>query len=131
MLAGGFLFLPLAGCSAGEMSSDMAATSGAEDAVESATSAGESAAESAAAAVAGQVDCSGATCTATLSPDAAEVEILGTTLAYDGVENGEAVLRVAGQTVSCAEGESVQAGPLSMECTTVSDDMITLSAGLG
>jgi hypothetical protein len=32
--------------------------------------------------------------------------------------------------VSCAEGESVSAGPLSLQCTTVTDDSVELTASL-
>lgn len=131
VLAGGFLFLPLAACSTDDLSTDTSATAGAEDAAESASSAAESAAGSAADAVDQQVDCSGTSCSVTLSPDAGEVEILGTTMAYDGVEDGEANVRVGDQSVSCTEGQTVEAGPISVECTTVSEESITLTAGLG
>jgi hypothetical protein len=33
--------------------------------------------------------------------------------------------------VSCAEGESVNAGPLSVTCTSVTDDAVELTAELG
>ncbi|MCW2701198.1 MAG: hypothetical protein JWQ45_2733 [Blastococcus sp.] len=76
------------------------------------------------------VSCSGSTCTVTLSGNGAEAEILGTTLTLGGVENGKASLSVAGASVSCGEGETVTAGPLSLECSSVTDDSVKLSASL-
>ena len=77
------------------------------------------------------VDCSGNQCTATLSGEGAEASILGTDLAFAGVENGEARLSVGDTSVSCSEGESVSAGPLSLTCTSVTDDAVELTASLG
>ncbi|MGY1718435.1 MULTISPECIES: hypothetical protein [unclassified Blastococcus] len=77
------------------------------------------------------VSCSGGTCTVTLSGDGAEAEILGTTLAFDSVQDGRATLTVGGTTVSCAEGESVSAGPLELACSSVTDDSVELRATLG
>ncbi|RZU34570.1 hypothetical protein BKA19_4342 [Blastococcus saxobsidens] len=99
----------------------------ASEGVESATSAAASAAES----VDGEVDCSGTSCTVSLSPDAGDVEVLGTRLAYEGVQDGEATVVVGDRTVTCAEGESVEAGPLTLECTTVSEDRLSMTASLG
>ncbi|MCU1605560.1 MAG: hypothetical protein JWP46_2025 [Modestobacter sp.] len=77
------------------------------------------------------VSCSGASCTATLSGDGAKATILGTSLAFAGTENGRATLSVGDSSVSCAQGESVSAGPLSLTCTTVTEDSVELTAGLG
>jgi hypothetical protein len=76
------------------------------------------------------VSCSGSNCTVTLSGDGAEAEILGTTLSLGGVENGKASLSVGGASVSCGEGETVTAGPLSLACSGVTDDSVTLSASV-
>jgi hypothetical protein len=76
------------------------------------------------------VSCSGNSCSVTLSGDGAEAEILGTTLTFGGVQDGRAELSVGGTGVSCAEGESVSAGPLSLQCTTVTDDSVELTASL-
>jgi hypothetical protein len=76
------------------------------------------------------VSCSGSSCSVTLSGDGAEAEILGTTLTFGGVQDGRAELSVGGAGVSCAEGESVSAGPLSLQCTTVTDDSVELTASL-
>ena len=74
--------------------------------------------------------CSTSSCTVTLSGDGAEVEILGTTLQLGSVENGRASLSVGGASVSCAQGENVSAGPLALECTSVSDEAVELTASL-
>jgi hypothetical protein len=74
------------------------------------------------------VTCSGASCSVTLSGDGAEAEILGTTLSFGGIQDGRASLSVGGASVSCAEGESVSAGPLQLECTSVTDDSVELTA---
>jgi hypothetical protein len=76
------------------------------------------------------VSCSTSSCTATLSGDGAEAEILGTTLSLGNVENGRASLSVAGASVSCAEGESVSAGSLQLECTSVTDESVELTASV-
>ncbi|MGH2217607.1 hypothetical protein, partial [Enterococcus faecalis] len=71
------------------------------------------------------------TCTVTLSGDSAEAEILGTTLSFDGVQDGRASLSVGGAGVSCGEGESVAAGPLQLSCSGVTEDSVELTASLG
>ena len=77
------------------------------------------------------VSCSGTSCSATLSGDGASAEILGTTVTFSGVQDGRATLGVGDAGVSCAEGESVSAGPLSVTCTSVTDDAVELTASLG
>ncbi len=76
------------------------------------------------------VSCSASTCTVTLSGDGAETEILGTTLTFGGVQDGRAQLSVGGASVSCGEGETVSAGPLSLECSGITDESVELSASL-
>jgi len=76
------------------------------------------------------VSCSASSCTVTLSGDGAEAEVLGTTLSFAGVQDGRATLSVGGASVSCAEGESVSAGPLDLECSSVTDDSVELTASL-
>ena len=138
VLAGGLFVAPLAACSGDAANTDSSAVTSAGEAAESAGEAAESAAESAGEAaesageaVNGEVDCSGTSCTVTLAPDAGEVEVLGTRLAYEGIEDGEATVAVGNDTATCAEGESVEAGPLTLECTTVSEEELTLTASLG
>jgi len=77
------------------------------------------------------VSCTTSSCTVTLSGDGAEADILGTTLTFGGIQDGRASLGVGDVSVSCAEGESVTAGPLQLECTSVTDDSVELSASLG
>ena len=77
------------------------------------------------------VSCSGSQCTATLSGEGAEADILGNSLAFAGTQDGRAGLRVGDTEVSCAQGESVTAGPLALTCTTVTDDSVELSVSVG
>lgn len=77
------------------------------------------------------VSCTTSSCTATLSGDGTEAEILGTTVRFGGVQDGKASLSVGGASVSCAEGESVGAGPLRIECTSVTDTAVEITASLG
>jgi hypothetical protein len=77
------------------------------------------------------VNCSGNTCSVTLSGDGAKAKVLGSTVAFAGTDNGQATVGVAGHDVSCTEGQSVDAGPLHLECTKVTDDSVELSATLG
>lgn len=77
------------------------------------------------------VKCSPSSCTVTLEGTDAKVDVLGTELTFSGTQDGRASLGVAGANVSCAEGESVAAGPLDLECTSVTDDRVELTASLG
>ena len=79
----------------------------------------------------GDFSCSTSSCTVTLSGDGSEVEVLGTTVTLGGVQDGRASISVGGTSVSCAEGETVTAGPLSLTCTTVEADSVELTASLG
>lgn len=76
------------------------------------------------------VSCTTSSCSVTLSGEGAEADILGTKLTFGGVQDGRASLGVAGASVSCAEGETVTAGPLSLECTSVTEDAVELTAAL-
>ena len=76
------------------------------------------------------VKCSPSSCTVTLEGTDAQVEVLGQTLTFSGTQDGRASLGVAGANVSCAEGESVAAGPLELECTSVTEDAVELKASL-
>ena len=76
------------------------------------------------------VSCTTSSCTATLSGSGASAEILGQTVTFGGVQDGKASLGVAGANVSCAEGESVAAGPLQLECTSVTEDAVEITASL-
>ena len=76
------------------------------------------------------LSCTTSSCTATLSGSGAEVDILGTTVTFGGVQEGRASLTAGGASVSCAQGESVGAGPLQLECTSVTDDAVEITATL-
>ena len=76
------------------------------------------------------VTCSTSSCSVTLNGEGAEVEVFGNTVSLDSVQDGRAGLQVGGASVTCAEGESVAAGPLSVECTSVSEDSVELTATL-
>jgi hypothetical protein len=77
------------------------------------------------------VDCSGKSCTATLSTDDAKVSILGRDLAFAGVQDGKARLSVGDAEVSCTQGQRVEAGPLSITCTSVTEDSVQVTASVG
>jgi spore coat protein U-like protein len=77
------------------------------------------------------VTCSTSSCTVTLSGEDAEVDVLGTTLSFGGVQDGRASLSVGGASVSCGEGETVTAGPLELQCSSVTGDSVELTASLG
>lgn len=77
------------------------------------------------------VNCSGTSCSVTLSGDGAEADILGTAVVLETVEDGQATVRVEDREVSCREGETVSAGPLTLECTNVDEDAVTMTATLG
>ena len=77
------------------------------------------------------VSCSGKQCSATLSGSGAEASFFGNDLAFAGTQDGRATVSVGGTSYSCAQGESVAAGPLSVTCTTVAEDSLTITASLG
>ena len=76
------------------------------------------------------VSCTTSSCTATLSGDGAEVDVFGTKVTLGSVQDGTASLQVGSASVSCTEGQSVAAGPLSVECTSVTEDAVELRATL-
>jgi hypothetical protein len=77
------------------------------------------------------VSCSGNSCSVTLSGDGAKAKVLGSTVAFAGTQNGTATVSVGGHDVSCTQGQSVDAGPLHLECAKVTDDSVELRASLG
>lgn len=76
------------------------------------------------------VSCSGSKCTVTLAGDGASAQILGQKVEFAGTKDGRATLGVGDASVSCAQGESVSAGPLSVTCTSVTDGAVELTASL-
>lgn len=77
------------------------------------------------------VNCSGSSCSVTLKGNGAKANVLGSQLAFAGVQNGQATLQVGGSSVTCTQGQSVSAGPLTLTCSTVTDDSVELTASLG
>ncbi len=77
------------------------------------------------------VDCSGRECSVTLTGDGAEADVLGTSIVLGTVQDGRATFRIGDRDVSCGQGESVSAGPLTLACSTITDDEVTLTASLG
>jgi hypothetical protein len=75
--------------------------------------------------------CSASECSVTLTGSDAQAEILGTSLSFGGVQDGRATLSVGNASVSCAQGETVSVGPLTLTCTTVEADSVELTASLG
>jgi hypothetical protein len=67
------------------------------------------------------VDCSGTSCSVTLSGSGSSVWILGARISVESINGGRATLRVGDQDVSCTEGESVSVGSLTLTCTSVTD----------
>jgi hypothetical protein len=77
------------------------------------------------------VTCSGNQCTVKLEGDGAKASILGNQLGFAGTKDGRATLSLGDGSVSCAQGESVSLGPLSLTCTTVTDKSVELTASAG
>jgi hypothetical protein len=122
----GLLLLALTGCSAASNSGTSTAT-----VTSSPPAAGSSAADATGSPGSeNNVDCSGTSCSVTLNSDG-RVDVLGKTITLGSIENGRATLSVGDDSVSCAQGEDVSAGPLTVTCTTVSTDSVTLTASLG
>ncbi|MGY1669121.1 hypothetical protein [Geodermatophilus sp. SYSU D00710] len=150
VLAGALLLVPLAGCgdasdpadadaspevtatesSAAEDTSPPAETSEPQDTASGSQDTG-SAGASGTDETSADVDCSGTSCSVTLTGNGAETEVLGTRLAVSALADGRATLQVGDREFSCSQGERVSAGPLTLECTTVTDDSVTMTASLG
>jgi hypothetical protein len=138
VLAGTLLLVPLAGCG-GTADTDAAP----EATVTESAPAGETGdptatAEPGATGATGtdgdtntNVDCTGTSCSVTLSGDGAQAEVLGTPIVLGAVESGRASIQVGNQEIGCSQGERVSAGPLTLECTTVAEDTVTMTASLG
>jgi len=77
------------------------------------------------------VSCSGTSCSVTLSGDGASADVLGNTVTLSGISNGKATLGAGDASVSCTQGQSVDAGPLHLTCSTITDTAVTLTASLG
>lgn len=129
LLAGSLLLFPLAACSDAPVEDEGAGTTSEAPADDTGTGAAEDTGGETAASPA-EVDCSGQSCELTLQ-SGQEADVLGTTLAFTSSEDGTATIRVGNDDATCREGEGIEAGPLSLECTTVTEDSVTLTATLG
>ena len=123
VIAGALLLVPLAACSEDTPTSGTATT-------DTSAPAGDTGTTDATGTNAG-VDCTGTSCSLTLTGDGAQADVLGTQVSLGTVQDGRATVRVGDREVSCSQGESVSAGPLTLECTTVTADTVTLTASLG
>ena len=127
-LSAGLLLLSTAACSETATSEDAGVSASvsadAGDVSDAASDAASDVAENA------EVDCSGTSCDLTLAAGQ-EADVLGTTVAFDSTEDGVATLRVGDREAQCEQGEEVSAGPLTVQCSTVGEDSVTLSASLG
>ena len=138
MLAGALLLVPVAGCgdtagteAAPEVTATESAPAGATDDPTATTDPGATGATGTDGGTNADVNCTGTSCSVTLSGDGAQADILGTPIVLGAVESGRASIRVGDQEIGCSQGESVSAGPLSIECTTVTQDSVTMTASLG
>jgi hypothetical protein len=77
------------------------------------------------------VSCSGSQCTVKLEGNGASANILGNEIGFAGTQDGRAGLSLGDASVTCAQGESVALGPLSVTCTTVTENSVELTASAG
>ena len=138
VLAGALLLVPLAGCggttdtdAAPEATATESAPAGATDDPTATTDPGATGATGTDGGTNADVNCTGTSCSVNLSGDGAQADILGTPIVLGAVESGRASIRVGDQEIGCSQGESVSAGPLTLECTTVTEDAVTMTASLG
>ena|SRR5690242_11335450 len=75
--------------------------------------------------------CSGVTCSVTLTGSGSTIDVLGQHLAFAGTRDGKASVSVGGRSISCTEGRSVDAGPLTLTCRDITPDSVRLTASLG
>ena len=130
VLAGALLLVPLAACSEDTTTSGTATTDTSAPAGDTTAPEGTAAPSDPTGTDAG-VDCTGTSCSLTLTGDGAQADVLGTQVSLGTVQDGRATVRVGDREVSCSQGESVSAGPLTLECTTITADAVTLTASLG
>ena len=134
ILAATFLLASVAACGNGSGSatapSSSAATSATGQQTPSASATSGNAGGNTSAGKA-DVSCSGRSCSVILTGDGASADILGTTVALTTVQDGRATVHVGNRDFSCRQGESVSAGPLSLSCSTVKADSVTLTASVG
>src|SRR3954451_22783075 len=68
--------------------------------------------------------CSETSCSVTLAGNGSTVDVLGTTISFRTIQDGQATLRVFDQDVSCRQGQRVSVGSLWIECTAVTDNRV-------
>jgi hypothetical protein len=73
------------------------------------------------------VMCSG-TCSLTLSGVGAGGQVLGTAVELRGIGDGRATLRVGERDVACGPGDRISSGSLVLDCTSVTQRAVTLTA---
>jgi hypothetical protein len=135
-IAGGLVLASLAACSSGtDQGSAAPVTSANPSASASATGTSASGSAGATATTDGGSDnagvkCSGNSCSLTLSGEH-QAHVLGTTIKLADVQNGRATLAVGTTEVSCGQGQTISAGPLKLECSTITADSVSLTASLG
>lgn len=135
VLAGAVLLVPLAACSedtttSGTATTDTSAPAG-DTGTTDTTAPEDTAATSDPTGTEAGVACTGTSCSLTLTGDGAQAHVLGTQVSLGTVQDGRATVRVGDREVSCSQGESVSAGPLALECTTITADTVTMTASLG
>ena len=65
-----------------------------------------------------------------LAGDGSQVDVLGATISFHGVQDGRAALRVGEQDVSCTQGQSVSSGSLRLDCTIVTDNRVEFTVSI-
>ncbi len=136
VLAGALLLVPLAACSedtttSGTATTDTSAPAGDTGGATDTAAPEDTAATSDSTGTEAGVACTGTSCSLTLTGDGAQADVLGTQVSLGTVQDGRATVRVGDREVSCSQGKSVSAGPLALECTTITADAVTLTASLG
>ena len=125
ILLGGSLVAVLAACSAswtarGSSSSSVSSGSSSVTSTSSATGGGTSRAVS-------LVSCTDTSCSVTLGGEGSEVGVLDTQIAFVGIRDRQATVRVGGRTVSCTEGQTVTADGLTLRCTSITEDTVSFT----
>ena len=129
-LAGGLLLGSLTACSGNDLGASAGASAGTSSASLGASASADTG-TAAASGSAGAVTCSGASCSVTLNSDGTTVTVLGTKLELADVTDGTATIGVGSKQVSCSQGDTVDAGPLKLTCSTVTEQKVTVTAHLG
>jgi hypothetical protein len=73
------------------------------------------------------VSCSGTACSVTLAGNGSSAQVFDTEIAFVGIRDGRATVRVANQDVSCVQGQTLTAGSLTLACTSVTSDTVRIN----